>query len=1009
MQALAVLPLAAPALAGPTVITTPGASFTSMPQEGATSLRLSYTLANSAGNIYPWEQRTFYMDGFCVDPYGEPARVYSAGAGAHSSGKSDTLDLSCPAGTYAQRFTIWGEAAGTLLEWKTGVAPLPPPPPPPGVTVQVDGAKFTKVPVAGSPRFQVGYELKSTPNEYMLGDSEGYPWEMDSFIIDALCMNSAGQYKSVYQGLAGRHPGGKKDELDIACPTGMTAGRFAVTMHEGPHRGKLMLEWVVPVTDPIGELRLDPAKTTAHAGTIHRVTVAVLDEGGSPVPGAHVNLAVTSGPNAGVDGTCEGAYLPFVPSACQTNGNGQIAYRYRGASVGTDQIKAFADMDGDGAMDASEPRATAEVKWVEPLHYVGMGDSYSAGQGLPGYLEGSDTGANQCHRSIHAYPMLVAGPHYPAPIKEMASHPAHAVMWDFIACSGAVTSNVIPGGSGQYDELPQLDQGRVGPQTDLVTMTIGGNDVGFARVLDACAMHACLAPGYKPLDDETLARWLPKKIAAVRPLLIDTYLEVQAEAPEASVVVLGYPHLFPASVEEQTCLKLGPWNGEQAFLRGQSLDFNDTLRAATATGGVHFVDVMDDWAGHEVCGNRGEWINGATLKPALKVPLPFKATDQSFHPNEMGEGAYAAQVDDFLRAATTAPDATLLPSGLPRNPEPVSDAIAPLARRRADVTKRALREAAVNPEALGSFGDVEITAADPSTSTCRTEDTFARRQQVRVAGEGFVGGSDAVIELVPEVDAESRQLAVAKAGTDGRIDQIVRIPGQTPVTGMAAIEVKGLDGDGGDRLLIDLFSVDGSNFLCDETPPVITVEAPVDGGSYLLGQDVAPSFVCNDASSGVETCTADSGVLHTSTPGGHTFTVRATDVAGNAATATIHYSVHYNFDGFFAPVDRLPVVNKATAGQTIPFKWRITNAVGVGVGDPASFESMRVVRTACEDSALVDVIEVDPATTGLRYLGHGYWQMNWKSPSALAGSCATVRVDLADGVTSGRGAAFSFR
>lgn len=1007
MQLLALLPFGATAMAAPSVVTTPGASFTSLPQEGATSLKLSYTLANSAGNVYPWEQRSFYMDGFCVDPYGEPARVYSAGAGSHSSGKSDSLDLPCPPGTYAQRFTIWGETAGTILEWKTGVAPLPPPPLPPGVTVMVDGSKFIKVPVAGSPRFQVEYELKSTPNEYMLGDSEGYPWEMASFVIEAFCVNSAGQYKSVYGGLAGRHPGGKKDALDIACPAGMTAGRFAITINEGPDRGKLMMEWIAPVDGPIGELLLDPATATAHAGTTHRVKVTVLDDAGAPISGARVNIAVAAGPNQGIAGSCAGVLLPLPSETCQTDFNGEVVYSYRGGSVGTDEIKAFADMDGDAAMDPAEPRATAEVEWVEPLHYVGLGDSYSAGEGLPGYLEGSDTGSNRCHRSEFAYATLVTGPHYPAPIREMSADPAHAAMWDFIACSGAVTTNVIPTGRGQYDELPQLAQGRVGPQTDLVTMTIGGNDVGFSKVVQTCALHACLAPGYKPLDGLSLTQWLPMKITAVRPLLVDTYLEVQRAAPEASVVVLGYPHLFPASEAEQTCLKLGPWNDEQNYLRQMSAKFNDTLTAATATGGVHFVDVMGDWAGHEVCGNNGEWINGATLKPTW-AKLPLKATDQSFHPNEAGEAAYAEQVDRFLLEATAAPEADLLPSGLPRNPEPVYDAIAPMARRRGTVSNRAFQQT-LTPQALGSIADAGVTAADPSTSTCRTEDTFARRQQVRVTGEGFVGGSDAVIELVPEVDAESRQLEVTAAGTDGRIDEVVRIPADSPLAGIAGIEVKGLDADGGDRLLIDLFSVDGSNFLCDEVPPVITVDAPTEGGTYLLGQDAAPSFTCTDAKSGVETCAAEATMLDTSTPGPHTFTVRATDLAGNVAETTIRYTVHYNFAGFFAPVNPQPVVNRATAGQTIPLKWRITSATGVGVSDPASFEGVRVFRNACDDSAPLDVIEVDPETTGLRYHGDGYWQMNWRSWTGLAGSCATVTVMLADGAGAGRSASFSFK
>lgn len=1019
MQVLAVLPLASSALAA-NVVTTPGASFTTTPQEGATSLKVSYVLANSSGNIYPWEQRPFYMDGICADPYGEPKAVYSAGAGSHSSGKSDTLDLPCPEGMTVQRFTIWSEAAGVLLEWKTGIAPLPPPPPPPGVTVQVDGAKFTRVPVAGSPRFQVGYELKSTPNEYMLGDSEGYPWEMDSFLIEALCVNSAGQYKSVYGGLAGRHPGGKKDDLDVACPTGMTAGRFAVTMLEGPRRNELMLEWIAPVTDPIGDLRIDPAEATAHAGTTHRATVTVVDEGGAPVSGAFVNIAVVSGPNAGVEGTCENPYLPFTPSTCQTDGNGEIVYRYRGASVGIDQIKAFADMDGNGTMTATEPRATAQVEWVAPIHYAALGDSFSSGEGLAPFFEGSDTGDNECHRSERAYSTLVTGPHYSSPIKDMSNEPTHGVMWDFIACSGAVTTNVVRSGSGQHNELPQLSQGRVGTHTDLVTMSIGGNDVGFADILKLCSFRRCTTSSYKPLGGIPFTEWVPAKIDATERVLVDTYHDVQAEAPEAAVVIVGYPHLFPATSEEQTCAKLFPWDtSEQTFLRSMSVRFNDRLTEATATSGVHYVDPMSRWAGHEICGNGGEWIHALTIYvdtiPFVRVgpfPIPYKGgpTDQSFHPNATGQAAYAAQVDDYLRAAVAAPDADLLPSGLPSNPDPVFDAALPMARRRVESSRRSTLQQTVAPTGpLGSIGDASVAPADLSSSSCRPDGVYARHQEVRVSGHGFVPGSEVALDLVPYYEAESEPLSVGTADADGLFEEVVRIPRSTSPTALAAVEVKGSDAAGGDRLLVETFAIDESNFLCDDAPPAITIEAPVEDGSYLLGQDAAPAFTCTDEKSGVETCTTETAMLDTSTPGLHSFTVRATDLAGNQAVATVHYAVHYNFDGFFAPVNREPVVNKATAGQTIPLKWRITNATGLGVSDPASFVGIRVVRTACDDSAPIDVIEVNPETTGLKYHGDGYWQMNWRSPSTLSGSCATVSAKLADGVTTGRAAAFVFK
>lgn len=295
------------------------------------------------------------------------------------------------------------------------------------------------------------------------------------------------------------------------------------------------------------------------------------------------------------------------------------------------------------------------------FQYVALGDSYSSGEGLDpktyfldGYDPNSDTQPgnipNGCHRSSRAYAEHVKPPYLPAPFYVLASGGGESgrynkygsemnvrrtdpVSWVFWACHDAKTVNVFRGGIPQFDNKhrekhAQLDNPSVNSATDVVTITIGGNDVGFAKVIEYCGKKACNKPGYR--------RDLEAKIDGLTPTLLDLYQDIQDTAPTARVIVLGYPQVFPASEEEQSCAKLTPWLGEQDFLREMGTKLDEVIRYAATEVGVEFVEVADDFAGHEVCGNAGEWIKG-----------PFSRRG-SFHPNEDGHQAYKDAVNAAL-------------------------------------------------------------------------------------------------------------------------------------------------------------------------------------------------------------------------------------------------------------------------------------------------------------------------------------------------------------------------
>ncbi len=116
------------------------------------------------------------------------------------------------------------------------------------------------------------------------------------------------------------------------------------------------------------------------------------------------------------------------------------------------------------------------------------------------------------------------------------------------------------------------------------------------------------------------------------------------------------------------------------------------------------------------------------------------------------------------------------------------------------------------------------------------------------------------------------------------------------------------------------------------------------------------------------------------------------------ATSCIASPLVYTFSGFGAPVDPAPTVNSARAGQTVPLKFRVTDAGGAPV-TTLSAVSLTVASLACTAGAATDAIdEYAAGASGLQNLGDGNYQFNWKTPKGYTSSCKTIRLDLGDGV-----------
>ena len=307
---------------------------------------------------------------------------------------------------------------------------------------------------------------------------------------------------------------------------------------------------------------------------------------------------------------------------------------------------------------AGDEVSAGEVDPADIYKYVALGDSYSAGEGIEPYFEPS----NGCHRSEVAYPTLVEAPGTPhRSIHDRQQLGDGTVAWGFQACSGAVTDNVTSRAPLHGDPLWQLEVPRTGDTgnandlpvdeaTDLVTITIGGNDLGFAEVLTFCAISRDCTT--EPHQGRSLAEHLRRLRAALSPRLDRVYDRIHGQAPVARLLVLGYPQLFPASRAEQNCRSLGPtsrlgWSHhEQDFLRRAVTETNRLIaRRVRESGTAEFVPLVGRFRGHEICGHAGAWINALSLTPG---PSP-SIDDQSFHPNGRGQRrGYAAAVNDIL-------------------------------------------------------------------------------------------------------------------------------------------------------------------------------------------------------------------------------------------------------------------------------------------------------------------------------------------------------------------------
>ncbi len=254
-----------------------------------------------------------------------------------------------------------------------------------------------------------------------------------------------------------------------------------------------------------------------------------------------------------------------------------------------------------------------------PVRYVALGDSYSAASGV---LPPDLTAPPQCLRSTANYPHVIAA--------------ATGAQLTDVTCGGADTGDYL---TGQYPGVaPQLDA--VTADTQVVTMTIGGNDSGvFIDSIIRCGIAGASTLGTgSPCKDQYGSSFQDTITSTTYPSLVQVLKAVRAKAPRAEIAILGYPSILPAS---GGCFAQMPVAvGDVPYLRGVQATLNDAIKRAANVAGVTYVDMTRVSEGHDACQPIGvRWI-----EPVLLGTNPVVV-----HPNALGEAQMAAQAMKALR------------------------------------------------------------------------------------------------------------------------------------------------------------------------------------------------------------------------------------------------------------------------------------------------------------------------------------------------------------------------
>ena len=170
--------------------------------------------------------------------------------------------------------------------------------------------------------------------------------------------------------------------------------------------------------------------------------------------------------------------------------------------------------------------------------------------------------------------------------------------------------------------------GALSSATTLVSISVGGNDVGFASVMETCVLESTSSCVSAVNSAEAQAQ-------STLPAALNTVLaDIRADAPNAKIVVLDYPQFYDLS-KSSTCIGLS--TTDRTALNGGAALLDSEISAAASRAGDPFVDVVPHFAGHQIC-DSSSYLNSVNIFDL----------ESSYHPNASG------QANGYLPAFTSA-------------------------------------------------------------------------------------------------------------------------------------------------------------------------------------------------------------------------------------------------------------------------------------------------------------------------------------------------------------------
>ncbi len=309
------------------------------------------------------------------------------------------------------------------------------------------------------------------------------------------------------------------------------------------------------------------------------------------------------------------------------------------------------------------------------IDYLGLGDSYTSGEGAYDYLAGSDTSSNMCHLSIASYPLLITHDLF------------NASSGHNVACSGAKIrdiSDASPQYRGQVSNAPSTQQLKADqpellasvitnflpgyvPQQSFaktyqprnITISVGGDDIGFGELVETCVMprlslHLSSSDCFNSYEarlefvqliDKTIPRWQV------------LFRQLHGLTPKAQLYVVDYPKIIS---DTGSCGLNVHLSKNEAELALELTDYlNSAMQQAAEEAQVSFVDVSDALMGHRLCEAKSAAIavNGLTAGTDAGLFGIQVLGKESYHPNALGqrllESAILQQTNHFASPQPT--------------------------------------------------------------------------------------------------------------------------------------------------------------------------------------------------------------------------------------------------------------------------------------------------------------------------------------------------------------------